>query len=336
MKRLIALLAILCALVPVTVYAIGQPDDIVVKAAYCYQSVIQDGDMVCLIHYDIQYTNSPSDYSVDDAFLLRMFTSTAEVASSNLYWPTSFSVTTTTPPAYGYGEGVTSVYFSAADVVTYGVPWLGEGYEFRLQGNPSVFTGTIPSDTLVGATYYDTDGSLRDLGADILTIAQDLEKDWYDNGITLVQSVLDTTVLTDNGATYFLNTIPNLQLMGVEIFESNIQSPAVRDTEYSTSTSSGYESYLAGTVFDTGFDAVSDLFNMPNMLVRSLFTFGIVFIVIFFMLKAQVHPAMCFLGGVGITSISAWIGLVPMALVMDIGFIFALLLAWRIWGPQDA
>ena len=89
------------------IYAITNPDALLVPSAQCYGGLVEVGDIGCITHYDIDYASIPTELA-SEAFL------NGFVSSS-----TTAVLRSSTPYVFvnsGYGNGAINIYFSAAEV----------------------------------------------------------------------------------------------------------------------------------------------------------------------------------------------------------------------------
>ena len=312
-----------------TVFAIAQPDTLGINEVSCYQSVLEDTDMLCMAHYEISYNTIPTE-TVETAFVAFFLTS-SEAANSvaPFRYPGSLSGTSTAPYR-GYGEGVLSFYWSANDVIDFGVPWEGANYQVVIQGNPSVFTSTIPQTIYTGVSFEDETQTIHLLGAKIREYARLLEDAWEDNNdsagepIDLLSTISGIQVLTTNGENYFLNAIPNLDLIAPDVFRSRVITPALIERDLDTSTAAGFASFFDNTFVATGTQAIASVFSISETLVR----LGIWLVVMVaaggYAMKRSGQPKVGFMVAFGAAfPLGMFIGFVPMALVLVTSLVMA-------------
>ncbi len=333
-----ALIAILLAVVPfVALWAIADPDTIDILSVRCYQGVIErtatEQDMMCLVHYDINYVTLPAE-TVNEAFIVRFVTSTVEVNSVNPFVFPGTLTSTSTPPGRGYGEGVASFYWSAAAVADLGVPFGGTGYQVILQGDPLTFDaiGTGSKIIFTALDFRTPIGASPDLiREDLLKIIKSLETDWDTNSISLTSFQSGIEVFTTDGANYFLQAVPNLDIMAPRLFFSQLLVPDTTRREISTSTSARLEAYWDDTPFARdGFAAMASLFQIPDLLFRTMILviiMAIVFVLVIRMSNNATWATVCAFGIVW--PAGALIGMTYVALIMATGFVAVMIVGFK-------
>ncbi len=332
------IVAILAGLAPlISLWAIDDPDTIDILSVRCYQGVIErtaaEQDMMCLVHYDINYVTLPAE-TVNEAFIVRFVTSTVEVNSVNPFVFPGTLTSTSTPPGRGYGEGVASFYWSAAAVVDLGVPFGGTGYQVILQGDPLTFDaiGTGSKIIWTALDFRTPTGSSPELiRQDLLEIIKSLETDWETNAISLSSFQSGIEVLTTDGANYFLQAIPNLDIMAPRLFFSQLLVPDTTRREISTSTSARLEAYWDDTPFAIdGFRAASSLFQIPDMLFRTMLLVIIVAGVFILVIRISNNATWAMVCAFGIVwPAGALVGLTYVALVMATGFVAVMIVGFK-------
>lgn len=232
MKALITglvLFAILAAS-PQAAFAItiSDPDSLTIESVNAYDGVINADDLLVVIAYRIDYGTLPA-LAATDAFLGRFLVDGAEVNASEIV---SFN-------DLGYGLGVSSVYFTAAEKVTASIEFdnpSSEDYEVSIQGKPSAFSDP-PQIVTPSITYRDSTNTASLLQADVATIAESLENDagWLANSFDMITFTTGQQVLTANGEAYLGQAIPNLQIMIPDLFGSSTTAPQVFERTFGTS-----------------------------------------------------------------------------------------------------
>ncbi len=332
-----AFAALVFTLVPLVVWAIADPDSIDILSVRCYQGVIDrestEPDMLCLLHYNISYATLPAE-NVNEAFIARFITSTVEVNSVNPFVFPGTLTSTTTPPGRGYGEGVASFYWSSAAVADLGVPFGGTGYQVILQGDPLTFDaiGTGSKIIFTAVDFRTPTGSSPELiRQDLLEIIKSLEEDWSDNAISLTSFQSGVEVLTTDGANYFLQAVPNLDIMSPRLFNSQLLIPDTTRRDISTSTSGRLEAYWDDTPFAIdGFGAIADLFQIPDMLARTMMLTVLMAIVFILVVRMSNNPTWATVCAFGIIwPAGALLGFTYVALVMATGFVAFMIVGFK-------
>jgi hypothetical protein len=182
---------------------------------------LEQGDLLLWADFNVNYVITPAE-PISTTFILRF------VDSSGI------DVRDSLPYSYfqnGYSEGLCSIYFSAADVVSnftsLATIWTnlfsGANYFMRLDGNPSaIWTGggSIPQAGQIASNNF-TPKTSSSVGTTEILITQDiltegnlLQTTWNSPSYILVANAqVGTTygaVLTSGGELYFGAVLPNL------------------------------------------------------------------------------------------------------------------------------
>ena len=281
MKRillsLLVLLMVFTALFAVAspVSAIADPDTPpAVNAVYVWEDCLEDGDVGVLIDYFLDYAVLPTD-TAQDAYMA-VFVDSDGITQ----------LLTEAPYVYndsGYGRGVIWIYFTPAEVVTYGLTSADVAlYRIWLMGNPTVPSGWagVPPKTISTIDSWTTTGDSSVLiGLRVLYYADVLELLW---SIDMIEETAIGSRLTAAGASYFTNVIPSLRTIAPDVF-SDIESdpnyiPIDYDTEFGATVTSGTAT-VAGSpvtlvdganVIDTGVTTGTVIFDLAG------WTFGTV------------------------------------------------------------
>ncbi len=237
-----------------SVFAIDSPDSLQLPSTRAYRSVLESGDMLFVVQYNIDYAVVPTT-TASEAFLIRFFEASSEYR-------------TTAPYNYhtdGYGEGLASFYFSALDVVTYGL--VDEGpYTIRLQGSLSYFTipPVVNSSSIVWKNALATRIHLDE---ELLAYATLLEDSW---GTPLVVEVVGGFVLTSAGEYYFMKVIPGARQMAPEIFAGRVVTPSFEERDHDLTYAESLRTFWDDTSFDANFQRWADLLGVSKMLIKTL------------------------------------------------------------------
>lgn len=245
----------------VSVYAdTADPDSVSIDALYVNRHLIETGDVLFYLLYDISYGTPPSD-PIDETFIFRLLDTdqSTELGSVEAYEGVS--------PSNGYGKGVASFYFPASTA-----PAWGQAYFVRIAGKPSAFDDPYSQDFIIGsASYTDQttqDGNRDEAYSQIIYMAQQLEIDWAT--VTLLAEGDIGTVLASQGETYFRNAIPGLQAMMPPLFDIQLQDPSWTGRTWTTTQQSEYESRFAGTWVNTAISGTGSLFSVDTNLIASI------------------------------------------------------------------
>lgn len=214
LKRLKKFSLIICTLVilalvilPVSnAFAINPPDTLTLDSINAYQSVIETNDQLFLAKFTIAYSTYPTDATANDAFLFRMFDSTAvEINSIALYANPYFND--------GFGQGVVAIYFTADECASLGLTWT-EVHSFYIASNPTLSTwnGTATTPATAVTTWSTTSSAIT---TRVAYLAGILQSAW---GVNLI----DSGTLTIYGQNYFISTIPYIRSMAPTLFTSYV------------------------------------------------------------------------------------------------------------------
>jgi len=279
MKKLIAILVVAITatvMLPLAVYADpALPDAIDIPKIYVNTWVIEEDDVLIIAEYNLQYDPTPVPADPADVNFIFRLIDTDGVTEIGQALPYPYFNT-------GYGYGVVSFYFSAADALDW-----GENYIIRIYGNPSKFA-TPPVEPFVIASgdytaLTDHEGNQAQLADRIREIAGDLEVEW--NATLLGESDIGgDDVLTGAGQGYFAHVIQGLQVMSPSLFLVQKLSVDTSKRVWGTSKSDTYKNFLNGTDIKAGIDAVADAINIPSILLMGI---PILIGCVFFIWKSQ-------------------------------------------------
>jgi len=224
-----ALAIVLCALVvfPATVWAIADPDSPPqVSEVNIYVNLLEEGDLGIWIDYYIDYAVLP-DETVTEAYL---------VVLTDVDGATQIgAVAPYTENDKGYGRGVAWMYFTAAEVITYGLDPANQAlHKIWLTGNPTLAWPGAPPKKIAGVGYWQVGGSAETLlTLKVLAMAKALNTAW--GGTTdLIEDTALGDRLTTSGADYFSNVIQDLRTMAPNCFSAATVIPTDEGLDYST------------------------------------------------------------------------------------------------------
>jgi len=305
---------------PQTVEAQDKADSLTIKSVTCFRHLIEENDMLIMVHYDIAYSGTLPDENADELYMIRMFDSGTEVAIDIPY---------SIGAQRGFNEGVGGFYWAASG----SSPAWGGSYDVVLQGNPTVWgdvedwkTTTTLGDS--NWSNYDTQTENRVyLYLSILEIAEDLEADWSE---TLIVSGSIGDQLNETGSSYFNGAIPALSFMCPEVFSVVDIWPNWPSGEWERE----YAESIADTVDDS---PIGDLVEViERNLSISYIAAGSIFVFICFGIVVFLTYARC--GGqgdegilvglpvlmmgvrLGLLSMSAW-AIMVVTLILLVGYI---------------
>jgi len=312
---------IVVASLAIPVYAIDDPLVLTINSVYAYQHCLEDDDQLYIVDYTVSYddgnpaTDDNPDENVTEAYIIRLMDGVAELGS-------------TTPYAYydeGYGRGIASIYFTAAEVVSGGITWEG-AYTMELTGNPTLTWVGDPPSTSVGtfdlwSSSTSQGATEAELGARVLYFADMLALAW---SVDLIESSGLGSWLTSYGEDYFTNSIENLQTICPNIFSAGLVNPVYpeRDTHAPT-----YATALRGAIVGTPLDlsAVASIAGLPTIWFTTFIFIGIMAVAAFGIGKASgsMKPAVIVLASlVPVGVLIGWLDLV-VAILMGFAAIVA-------------
>ncbi len=288
-KALVISVLLLAALAPGVALAVADPDTLSIVSARGYGDVLEAGDILLVVHYHVDYNTLPSETARQT--VLGRYTDDGGVPRREA-----------APYVYvrsGYGQGVISIYFSAADASAYSIAH-GESATASLIGNPAFFASPW---TISTAVTWRTKGSQAVLENDVAAIADVLEQRPEWTGLNLIQTLSGRQVLAATGEDYFENAIANIRRMAPNLFSTSLQSAQFIERQYTLSYQQTLENELAGSRLEHSFRGLAEWLNVPQNVLESV-------VVLFFGL---------FLGG----TIAAW--LVSQGVSESAGVAFTLL-----------
>jgi len=229
MKRNIIALLIAVVLVvstPMVVLAISDPDTPPsVSAVYFYNDLLETGDGGVLIDYYLDYAATPTE-TATDAYLAA-FIDTDNTTQLKSVAPYTYDTK-------GYGRGIVWLYFTAAEVTTYGIDSANIAlYKIWFMGNPTLAWAGDPPKTEVGIDYWMPAGASAAyfLKLRVLSYADILSTAWTED---LLQVTPSGDRLSDTGEAYFMNAIPNLRTMAPDAFADSTTNPNYDPVDYTT------------------------------------------------------------------------------------------------------
>jgi hypothetical protein len=242
-----------------------------------FQDLLEVDDCLFVILADIPYSEIPG-IPINRSYIWSLIDTGTEKG-----WNTGYAMNDN-----GYGYNVYSLYFTAADAITWGST---TKYHLQLAGNTSVFYGPVPvyddsdnGDYLVSSdTWTVTSDYNALLASTIIGIAKILEQEWQ---VVLLDEQDTKTVLSSNGEKLFRNAISGIQNMAPSLFYiQNANSDTdVSERVWGTSLDQTYKERLLGadkvvgtaddTWIATAFNGVAKWGNIPFGLLLGLVCLG--------------------------------------------------------------
>ena len=243
-----------------TAFAIADPDSIAIEDVRAYDSVLESGDLMIIVEYNLPYTSLP-DEIISDAYLGQFLLDSTILKSVE---PFAFN-------DKGYGRGIFSLYWTAVqksdDSIEFDNP-NAEGYKLVLLGKVGVFTGSVPTITSTSIIWTSTGFTTSALFIDTAELARKLENDpgWNDDPdfADLIESPGGTIQLTATGEEYFSNAVPQLGAMIPTLFSSSQTSPDVSEKVDNRSFAADKDRFWEGNWVDEHFDFLATQYQAPK------------------------------------------------------------------------
>lgn len=320
---LVALLPLLFVVTPA--YAISDPDSIAFGCGsdtnmyQVFQNVYEDGDMLFVAETDIHYNIPPTDYSAQEAFLFEVV-------------DTDGTTVIQSTPILEYEAYLTSIYFSDAQVTSFGLVW-ESAYAVRLTGNPAIFGTPVEGTNKVTATLVDSDYitdtssgvSVTGLRIFCLSIAEDLQdhdspaNDYY----TTVQGV---DYLTTTGGNIFIAAIPGLGSFCPSLFQTTTSIIEIESEE----PTGAYAETLAplqqlGPTINNGITNFADWFGMSTTMAGVVIMFVIMLVLCGYAYVKTQNLLLPDAIAMALPLLGAQLGLVPLAMAFTVTIVIALI-----------
>ena len=261
------LAAVAAALLPAaSVFAIADPDAIIVNTAWAYDGVLETGDLLLVVDYNVDYASLPTEI-IAEAFFARFLVGGSQVNS----------VETVPFNDRGWGSGIFSFYWSAAEKAADSIEFENtnsESYQIVVQGKPSIFADP-PKIVATGIDWRDNTNTEASLRADVETLAEALENDsaWVANNVDLLTRLAGEVALATSGEDYFGRAIPNLSGMIPDMFSTSRQPVQFLERDHGSSTQDGLDGFWAGSPVDTFFDSAAADLRIGKSVLTSLTAF---------------------------------------------------------------
>jgi hypothetical protein len=219
-RKLLAVLAVAILVIGMAlpVFAIStSPTVITLNSVNVYENCLELGDMLFWADWTVTYAVTPTE-PITNTYILRLVnTGGADIRDA-------------LPYSYfqrGYSEGLTSIYFTAAEVTSFGLTWSSSTYYMRVDGNPSAnWTGggSIPVSNQIGSGAFTWKSSTTVgqnqaiIASDILSEAQMLQDTWNNANYILITAAASTGLrLYTQGEAYFTNVLPNMSALAPSV-----------------------------------------------------------------------------------------------------------------------
>lgn len=299
--------------------ALDPPEVMQIFSAQVVRNTIHDGDMAILFHWYIE--DNDYEQPASDTIFFRLYdTDNATLLSSAV--PVVYF-------GYGYDNGLSCFYFTAAENLTW-----GENYIINITGSPAFFDPLpspynfiIPTDSYFGSTDQEAN---QEATADyIFSVAQLLEIAYPT--YSLYGSTDMGIVLTDTGEAYFRSAVPGLQSMAPSLFLTQYYIPEVTPMDFDDAQAQTYAERLQGSDIMDGFNAAGDEIGISgSALVGGVFIIACIVIIIFTTRKGWGSEPGILASGIILTAGSVLFGGGLFAVRLVMGLIGAVLLFYII------
>ena len=337
-------LALLWAMVvlwnPGNVFAIADPTSISIEDTRAYDSVLEPGDLLVIVEYNVVYASTPADL-ISDAYIGRFRRGTADLNATE---PFAFNDN-------GYGRGIFSLYWTEAQKTAGSIEFgdtNNESYTVTLPGKTGVFPGGVPPTTPSTILWQDATDTRALLEAHITDLARKLEADagWADSADfdDLIESPAGINQLTSGGVgsgeEYFANAIPQSRSMVPDLYTSGITSPDFTEEIHGTSYADDLDKFWDGdgNWVDAKWQTLADRYKVPKSTITSLVAVLIMMVIVWFTAKLLDGTDRGWQFGVMTVALTlpmfAAVGWVPMEVTMIVATMAVLGVTWTLWGRR--
>ena len=323
-RGLVALLAALAALCspPQAAHAqeVANPDTLLIHSANAYRNLLEDDDVLLLVHYQIGYEALPI-VRADQAWIVKLVDANGDDLGANTPYPYD---------SYGYGQGVVSLYWQAVDAPA----WEG-AHTVTVQGNPAHHPDPQEVSIVLQTGNYCACATAEDaqiaLAAQVRLLATHLGGEW---AAILVQTTPDGPVLTLSGEGYFANAIPGLKAMVPAILPTQVQELEWTRAEHGQDLQETVADRFAGVWWIE--DSLDDLEPVTGLSVgwlTGLAVFVLAGAAVWAAHTQAADPRPGYYGAATVLVLGVWLGWLPVVIMMLLGFAailgvgYALLLA---------
>ncbi len=312
------------------VFAISDPDALPsIDRVLAYQGVLETGDLLIVVEYDLPYASTPTEI-VSDTYFATFRRATTVLNSVE---PFAFN-------NKGYGVGVFSFYWTASEVSTDSIEFSNtnsEDYKVTLQGKVGVFPGSVPSTT-TGTITWDTSGTAG-LQSYISDHAYVLENNsaWAANSQDLIANTVGVNQLTDTGAEYFSNAVPQSRNMVPDLFPSGVTAIGFTEETFSDSHNNSINDFWAtdGNWVDQRFQTLADRYEAPKSVITSMVALFFMFLIVWSVAKVLGNESNSWQFGMMTLALTlplfGAINWIPMDIVLAVASIGVLGIVWTLF-----
>jgi hypothetical protein len=329
----VVVVAVLYTLPSIPAYAIDDPATYPqIRNVYAYGTVadglLEDGDMGFLVDYYLDYVVVP-DEIVTDAYLV-VLVDTNGTTQLRSVAPYMFVDS-------GYGRGLAWIYFSASEVISYGLTY-GAAYTIWLVGNPTLdWVGDPPKITSPVSYWEPSTGTTASLlAARVLSYAETTLFAAWGSEYTLMENTSVGGKLTAIGESYFVGVIANLRTMAPSLFSAGEIDPISDNGTWNFGTSWADKLVLDKASTPLDFSSLATTLHMSVGAVSGLIWMIFMGVVLYFIVQSLgTRVAVLFLDI--LVAMGALLGMLPWALFIGLGVFAVLLTAWILfYRPSSA
>ncbi len=313
---------ILVTIFSLPVCAVANPDNITIHTAKAFENIWEDGDMLFVVSYDIEYASEPTE-DAEYTFQVNLLDSTG----ATIYLSRAIEE---------YQYNVISIYATPAQVTALGLVY-GSAYKIRVTGNPAFFASLVEDINMdtqsLSPEDWNTDGAnsaIELLRLHCIDVADALESDW---SVTLLTTTTEAEqVLNTTGSTTFLTAIPELNdavpaLFSLASGTANINPNTVNATYESATT---IENKL-GTSISDAFEGIGNFFGISEtfaggfwLLLLMLTTASIIFL-------NSGNSAGAMILTIPFVVMGAYLGVIPISLLYTLAILVIVYVFYFIW-----
>ena len=331
-SRIIGLIAALVVFLCYPIVALAAdtaPDDLSIESTIASRNLVETDDILFTVHFEVDWDDSgnyPDEGAIDKTFLIQLIDSGTQITTVAPY------------PFYndGYGQGIVSFYFSAADagLLSWEYP-----YTIRITSQPGWITPIVSYDYTMSNSDYcddtDQDDNHEWLAEWIIDAAEDIESAWGISDTLTTVSIND--VLTETGESYFGRVIPGLRYLCPELFTVNMMSPGWEDETWSHDNEDAVEGQWdeSGNWVDNALSGIDELVGGRFILLNFVVLAGVLAVMMVSFARWQTaRPGL--LLGLLIPVIATDQGMFEVAALAFIAFLFLMYSVYKIFDLQKA
>jgi hypothetical protein len=302
--------------------AVSNPDGIAIYSYEAFENIFEDGDMLFVAYYNVEYSSEPSE-DADYTF------------SFNLYSENGTTLLLSRPLNY-YQCNVISIYASTEQVIDMGLVY-GNSYVLKIAGNPSFFSSLTEGLNIITRTLssgnWNTDDVVtakEHLKEYCIDIASELESDW---GITLLTTTTEgDQVLNVSGTIAFSDAIPNLQYAIPNLFY--LSSSFVIINKQSSNLTMANESTIEnklGTQISDAFAGIGEFLGISEQLTAGLWIMLLILSIASIVFLASGNSTGAIVLCIPLVIMGGYLGAIPWTVIFTIGFLVIAYTFYFLW-----